>query len=74
MFLDKRFSEPGDALDSFSEKSMARTEEIGKTISPLAWIVTKDTVEYTYSASNGGAHQFYHDTKTGLTYQDSPYW
>ncbi len=33
-----------------------------------------DTVEYTYSASNGGAHQFYHDTKTGLTYQDSAYW
>jgi hypothetical protein len=46
----------------------------GKAIGPLGWVVTEDTVEYSYSASNGGGHYFYHDTNTGLTYQDSAYW
>ena len=32
------------------------------------------TVVYTYTVSNGGAHNYYHDTKTGLTYQSSAYW
>ena len=73
-FLDKRFARPGRALDSFSERSPANPKHIGKAIGPLGWVVTEDTVEYTYSASNGGAHHFYHDTKTGLTYQDSAYW
>ena len=73
-FLDKRFARPGKPLDSFSERSPAKPEDIGREIGPLGWVMTKDTVEYSYSASNGGAHHFYHDTKTGLTYQDSAYW
>lgn len=73
-FLDKRFARPGEALDSFSERSPANPENIGNAIGPLGWIVTKDTVEYTYVASNGGAHNYYHDTKTGRTYQSSAYW
>ena len=73
-FLNKRFARPGETLDSFSERSPANPEDIGKAIGPLGWVVTEDTVEYAYSASNGGAHHFYHDTNTGLTYQDSAYW
>lgn len=73
-FLDKRFARSGEELDSFSERSVANSQDIGKAIGPLGWVVTEDTVEYTYSASNGGAHHFYHDFKTGLTYQDSAYW
>lgn len=73
-FLDKRFARPGEALDSSSEKSPASPKKIGNAIGPLGWMVTKDTVEYTYAASNGGAHNFYHDTKTGRTYQSSAYW
>lgn len=73
-FLDKRFARPGMALDSFSERRRANPQDIGKAIGPLGWVVTEDTVEYTYSASNGGAHDFYHDTNTGLTYQNSAYW
>ena len=73
-FLDKRFARPGDVLDSFSERSPANPENIGNAIGPLGCVVTKDTVEYTYYASNGGAHNYYHDTKTGRTYQSSAYW
>ena len=73
-FLNKRFARPGELLDSFSERSPASPEKIGKPINPLGWVVTEDTVEYSYSASNGGGHHFYHDSKTGLTYQDSAYW
>jgi hypothetical protein len=73
-FLNKRFARLGEALDSFSERSPANPEDIGEAIGPLGWVVTEDTVEYIYSASNGGAHHFCHDSKTGLTYQDSAYW
>lgn len=73
-FLDKRFARPGDTLDSFSERSPANPKNIGNAIGPLGWVVTKDTVEYTYAASNGGAHNYYHDAKTGRTYQSSAYW
>jgi len=73
-FLDKRFARPGEALDSFSERSPAIPEDIGKALGPLGWVVTDDTIEYSYTASNGGGHDFYHDTNTGLTYQDSAYW
>ena len=73
-FLDERFARPGEVLDSFSERSTATPESIGKEIGPLGWVVTEDTVKYTYAASNGGTHVFYHDSKTGLTYQDSAYW
>ena len=73
-FLDKRFASPGEPLDSFSERLPARTNTIGNVIGPLGWIVTENTVSYRYCASNGGAHEYYHDTKTGLTYQKSAYW
>lgn len=73
-FLDKHFASPGETLDSFSERSPADPKLVGKPFGPLAWIVTADTVSYSYTAGNGGAHKFYHDTKTGLTYQSSAYW
>jgi len=73
-FLDKRFALPGETLDSFSERRPVKPETIGNAIGPLGWVVTKDTVVYHYTASNGGAHNYYHDTNTGLTYQSSAYW
>lgn len=74
VFLDQRFVGPGETLDSFRERSPARPDLIGKAIGPLGWVVTETTVSYTYYASNGGGHDYYHDTKTGLTYQRSAYW
>ena len=73
-FLDKRFARPGQTLDSYSERRPASSKSIGSTIGPLGWKVTADTVSYTYAASNGGTHDYYHDTRTGLTYQSSAYW
>ena len=73
-FLDKRFARPGEVLDSFSERRPANPATIGNAVGPLGWKVTANTVSYTYAASNGGAHNYYHDTKTGLTYQSSAYW
>lgn len=73
-FLDQRFARPGKALDSFSERSLAKPEAIGNAIGPLGWVMTKDAVIYSCTASNGGAHNFCHDTRTGLTYQSSAYW
>ena len=73
-FLDKRFARPGEALESFSERSPTNPKEIGTVIGPLGWVVTEDTVVYAYTASNGGGHSYHHDTKTGLTYQRSAYW
>jgi hypothetical protein len=73
-FLDKRFARPGKTLDSFSERMPADPKSIGSIIGPLGWKVTADTVLYTCFASNGGTHDYYHDTKTGLTYQSSVYW
>ena len=73
-FLDKRFARSGDPLDSFSERSPVNPKKLGTAIGPLGWMVTTDTVEYTYVASNGGTHNYYHDTETGRTYQSSAYW
>jgi hypothetical protein len=73
-FLDKHFARPGKALDSFSERSPAKPKSIGNAIGPLGWVVTKDTVVYSYTASNGGSHTYYHDPTTGRTYQSSAYW
>ena len=69
-FLDKRF---GPAM-AVSERSPVEPATIGKAIGRLGWSVTVDTVVYTYTASNGGVHNYHHDTKTGLTYQSSAYW
>ncbi|MFN3192023.1 MAG: hypothetical protein ACE361_16045 [Aureliella sp.] len=73
-FLDRRFARNGETLDSFGDRTPAATDKIGTEIGPLKWTVTKDTVVYTYYASNGGAHDFFHDTRTGKTYQSSAYW
>lgn len=73
-FLNGRFARPGEKLDSFSERTPAKADSVGSEIGPFGWKVTADTVSYTYAASNGGAHHYYHDTKTGLTYQSSAYW
>ena len=73
-FLDKRFARPGEALDSFSERSPAKPKNIGNAIGPLVFIVTKGVVVYHYTASNGGLHSYYHDPNTGETYQSSAYW
>ncbi len=73
-FLDKRFARPGKALDSFSERSPAPADTVGKPIGPLGWVVTENTVSYHYTARNGGGQHYYHDTESGLTYQDSAYW
>lgn len=73
-FLDKRFARPGKTLDSFSDRKPADPNRIENEVGPLGFVVTEDTVRYSYSASNGGGHTYYHDTKTGLTYQDSAYW
>lgn len=73
-FLDQRFARPGKALNSFSERLPAHSDTIGKVIGPFGWEVTENTVSYTYTASNGGSHNYYHDTKSGLTYQSSAYW
>ena len=73
-FLDKHFALSGKPLDSFSERRPASKKRVGKAIGRFGWVVTKDTVYYSYAAGNGGTHSFYHDTKTGQTYQESAYW
>jgi hypothetical protein len=73
-FLNKRFADNGTMLDSFSDRTPANPEIIGNEVGPLGWVVTEDTFVYSYSASNGGMHTYYHDSNTGLTYQDSAYW
>ena len=73
-FLDKRFARPGEALDSFSERSPAKSKNIGNAIGPLVFILTKSVVVYHYTARNGGLYSYYHDPNTGETYQSSAYW
>ena len=74
LFLDKRFAYSGTTLDSFNERRPVDSAWIGKTTGPMGWKVPPDTVFYSYAASNGGTHNYYHDTATGLTYQESAYW
>ena len=69
-FLNTRF----DVTDSYSERRPVDPSEIGKPIGRLGWVVTEDTVEYSYSASNGGMHHYFHDSSSGQTYQESAYW
>ena len=73
-FLDECFAERGKAIDSFSDRSPVAPTRVGKAIGRLGWVVTKETVVYDYSASNGGLHTYYHDPTTGRTYQSSAYW
>ena len=74
VFLDQRFAASGNPLNSFSERRPVESAWIGKTTGPMGWKVTASTVFYSFSASNGGTHNYYHDTATGLTYQESAYW
>jgi len=73
-FLNRRFALNGSVIDSFSERGRPAPKKIGNAIGRLGWIVTKDTVVYDYTASNGGVHTYYHDPTTGRTYQSSAYW
>ena len=69
-FLNTHF----DVTDSYSERRPVDASEIGKPIGRLGWVVTEDTVEYGYSARNGGRHRYFHDASSGQTYQESAYW
>jgi hypothetical protein len=73
-FLDVRFADDGETLDSFGERSSPAPRLIGKAIGPFGWVVTEDTVCYHFTTSNGAASTYYHDPTTGRTYQDSAYW
>lgn len=73
-FLNTRFAREGEVLDSYAERSPVKADRVGVTVGPLDWVFTEDTVTYSYAASNGGTHDYYHDTKTGRTYQKSAYW
>ncbi|MFT5301279.1 MAG: hypothetical protein ACI814_002082 [Mariniblastus sp.] len=73
-FLNERFARDGKMIDSFSERSRPTAKRIGNAIGRLGWVVTEKTVVYSYTASNGGGHTYYHDPATGRTYQSSAYW
>ena len=73
-FLNTRFADDGEVLDSFKERSHVSESEIGQSIGRLGWTITSSTVIYSYCASNGGVHSYYHDPETGQTYQSSAYW
>lgn len=73
-FLNERFAEDGEPVDSFSQRSPANPAQIGKPIGRLGWVVTKDTVVYDHYTSNGAGSRYYHDPTTGQTYQESAYW
>lgn len=73
-FLDKRFAEQGEELNSFEDRRKPRANQIGVSIGPFGWVVTENMVVYRYTASNGGGHAYYHDPTTGWTYQDSAHW
>jgi len=73
-FLDERFAREGETLDSYAERSRVDPTRIGTAIGPLGWVVTEDTVVYSFTASNGGAQTYCHDPSTGRTYQSSAYW
>ena len=73
-FLNQRFSVNGVEIDSYQERSVVSPLLVGKEIGPMGWMITEDVVVYSYSASNGGGHDYYHDPTTGQTYQESAYW
>lgn len=73
-FLNRRFADNGTPIDSFSDRSPVRADRIGTKIGRLGWVITENTVLYSYPASNGGMHDYYHDAETGFTYQESAYW
>lgn len=73
-FLNKRFADKGATLDTLGDRTPVNPERIGNEVGPLGFVVTENTTVYSYAARNGGVHDYYHDSKTGLTYQDSAYW
>lgn len=73
-FLDQRFSSEHVKIDSSQERSAVSPDLIGKEVGSMGWVATEGVVVYCLSASNGGSHNYYHDPKTGKTYQTSAYW
>lgn len=73
-FLDRRFARDGESLDSHAERYVYNSKSVGEEIGTLGWTVTAGSVSYSYFTPNGAASHFYHDPKTGLTYQESAYW
>ena len=69
-FIDRHF----EIEDSFSERSLVDSDRVGKAMGRMDWIVPEGSVWYSYSASNGGVSNYYHDPATGSTYQDSAHW
>ena len=73
-FLKKRFIDQGASQQFHGNGEFVEPRMVGKTVGPLGWVVTKDTVVHSYADRNGTSHKFYYDVKTGSTYQDSAYW
>lgn len=73
-FFVDRFPEHAGTLDALAESSPVSSERVGQKVGPFDWVLTENTVSYTFCTSNGAASHFYHDRKTGRTYQESAYW
>ena len=56
------------------EREEVNAADLGKRVGSLGWEMTDQSVVYTAYAQNGTAHYFYHDLKSGQTYQVSAYW
>jgi hypothetical protein len=73
-FLKERFIDEGASPQFDGNGQFVEPRMVGKTVGPLGWVVTKDTIHLGYTERKGTFHDFYHDVKTGSTYQDSAYW
>ena len=73
-FVHKHFVDKGSNALLDRDGKFVDRDKIGTTVGPFGWVITKDTIVYSYTQRNGALHEYYHDVKTGLTYQDSAYW
>lgn len=73
-FVKKHFADDGASTLRGTDGKFVDRKMIGTTVGPFGWVVTKDTIVYSYVKRNGTLHEYYHDVKTGSTYQDSAYW
>lgn len=71
-FLNQRFAKDGHGFSS--ERRPIDPKRIDKPLGRLDWVVPAQTVVYSCYSSNGTTHTYYHDPKTGQTYQESAYW
>ena len=71
-FLNQRFAEDGHGFSS--ERRPIDPKRIDEPLGRLDWVVPAQTVVYSCYSSNGTTHTYYHDPKTGQTYQESAYW